>query len=733
MIHSPELLLPELNRALRELRGAASLLNDESLDAELLPVMRRLLLAEVIGNSWIVAIAGLQGAGKTTLLRTMYGLTDEDAEWLTTNEGRGEKLPILIVEQSGRSHAQGAVRALQSTSPGQFALIEKEVSQAEFQQAFTGGDPQVLLPVLKVPPRYFRRLGQAWLLLPGYEGVSRDNKAWQELMRQAVVGVAGCVIVTDETRLARQDQVLIVEDMLSNELRDAHPIVVVSKTEGLADNPEGLAKLQQTAAQVFRFDDDAMRRQVICTGSASPEYVTHWLPKLTTALRDLSGSGAVVRQHQLARLEDVLNRDLGRAHNKINLRAQLFFQQQTGGVAGPQHVLKTCLEAFDEARETLRSNYCESVENLLSGRTGKAWNELQNSLVANHEGVKNKFVNWPDTVSETQLRIEKDVDAAWSKPGSVLEQFSSVLGEVTGKVLGSMSPQMLSGARALTQEPLTHVGDEAVEQNAATKGPNIDEGILHNLRVIFRPTTPNDPADPNESTVTSVDFERAIAVLPALGLEYARVAALLPRCVGVDPTSLAEMPQADMALSTGRVVQGFEQAKILSNTLVKALAMVFVADVAVDGKADILQAVTGGAAASAGSAATTAGGAAAAATAATVMQAVAGLVAVGYLVHLALREVRNHDKEVRAHAYRMLANISDRHFAHFTSHFDTLMNQLRMHLKRQFSRRYGLDAHLMEQDRLAKALADVRTAQRELLDELGRSGQTLEIFESATA
>ena len=155
MMHSPELLLPELNRALRELRGAASLLNDESLDAEFLPVMRRLLLAELMGNSWIVAIAGLQGAGKTTLLRTMYGLTDEDAKWLTTNEGRGEKLPILIIEQSDRIHAQGAVRALQSTSPGQFALVEREVSQAEFQQAFSGGDPQVLLPVLKVPPQVF--------------------------------------------------------------------------------------------------------------------------------------------------------------------------------------------------------------------------------------------------------------------------------------------------------------------------------------------------------------------------------------------------------------------------------------------------------------------------------------------------------------------------------------------------------------------------------------------------
>jgi pantothenate kinase-related protein Tda10 len=81
-MQSPELLLARLNRSLRELHGAAYALNDEEIDVELVPVMRRLLVAEVVGNAWIVAVGGSQGSGKTTLVRTMYDLGADKRDWL---------------------------------------------------------------------------------------------------------------------------------------------------------------------------------------------------------------------------------------------------------------------------------------------------------------------------------------------------------------------------------------------------------------------------------------------------------------------------------------------------------------------------------------------------------------------------------------------------------------------------------------------------------------------------
>lgn len=92
-LHSPELLLSPLNRRLRELRAAAGVLESKEMDEELLPIMRRLLLAEIVGNTWIVAIGGSQGVGKTTLVRTMYGLESGEHSWLRGNQGLGENLP----------------------------------------------------------------------------------------------------------------------------------------------------------------------------------------------------------------------------------------------------------------------------------------------------------------------------------------------------------------------------------------------------------------------------------------------------------------------------------------------------------------------------------------------------------------------------------------------------------------------------------------------------------------
>jgi hypothetical protein len=115
-------------------------------------------------------------------------------------------------------------------------------------------------------------------------------------------------------------------------------------------------------------------------------------------------------------------------------------------------------------------------------------------------------------------------------------------------------------------------------------------------------------------------------------------------------------------------------------------------------------------------------------TAATVALSVAAVVAIGFLAHSALRQVQHHDKDVSVMANAMLLKIKDQHLSHFMSHFDDLMRKLRSHLRQSLRQRYALDQTLMEQDRLAKALADIRVLQRDLLGELACSGQTLQLF-----
>jgi pantothenate kinase-related protein Tda10 len=77
-MHTPEIMLKDLNSALRRLRGACASINNEEINEKLLEVMRKLLLAEVLGNTWILAVGGSQGAGKTTLMASLYDLDSNE-------------------------------------------------------------------------------------------------------------------------------------------------------------------------------------------------------------------------------------------------------------------------------------------------------------------------------------------------------------------------------------------------------------------------------------------------------------------------------------------------------------------------------------------------------------------------------------------------------------------------------------------------------------------------------
>lgn len=725
-MQTPELLLSDLNRALRELRGAVVVLEkDEEINAGLLPIMRNLMLAEVLGKEWIVAVGGSQGAGKTNLVRTMYGLSAAtETDWLQDNEGQGERYPVLIQEDDREEKPQGYLRKLIEVS-GTYTLVTEEAKDInEFRKACRGEMPEVMLPVLKVPRKFFQNNGQALILLPGYEASNRDNQEWQTLMRQVLIGAAGCVIVTDQTRLANQQQVEIVKDMLSNELRASRPLIVVSKTEGQAKDPQRLQELKQSAASVFKHKDALLEPKVICTGSDDADYVTQWMPELEDALQDMSVGGGELRQMQLERLEKLLDSDLKQVTNLIHSRATLFMQQKNGGSDGPQAVVKTCLEEFDDAASELRDDYHTAVQQMLSAQVTTAMDKLGGRLIDKHEGILNKVKNLGDTVSETQRAIESDVTGAWSAPGDVLPKYAQLLDGLTQRKLrgpGRPVTETLPSGHTLQRLGYMDAKDQPVQSKLT------DPDVQANLAVLLRST--------GNSTK---NLEKTARLLPVMALEYARIASVLPELVGVNAHTLEAIPQMDVLASAQKVQAQFGQFKDVSASVVKGLGAILAVDVAADGKVDTIPALLSALGLGTepispviGSPAigeVVAGKVVAGGTAATVALSVAAVVAIGFLVHSALRQVQHHDKDVSVMAKAMLLKIKDQHLSHFMSHFDELMRKLRSHLHQSLRQRYALDQTLMEQDRLAKAMADIRVLQRDLLRELARSGQTLQLF-----
>lgn len=736
-MESPEILLQDLNTALRELRGATHLLDDERIVTELLPTMRRLLLAEVLGNTSILAIGGSQGAGKTTLLRSLYGLEGGAAEWLQPNEGRGERLPVLVLEDAAQTDAQGAVRQLREVA-GQYRLVEDDVDVSAFQKAVCDPDPEVLLPILKVPQRYFNRPNQAWLLLPGYEKQDRQNKTWQELMRQALIGAAGCVIVTDETRMANQQQVEIVKDMLSNELHGAQPLVVISKTEAARGKPERLQELRVTAGEVFGLAAEQLEHWVVCAGSDDPAYIAEWLPLLHRAINDLAISGCSDRKAQLARLEDVLSRDLTRVLGLVQTRSQLFFQKKESSEGG-QEVLLACLEAFDEARVGLRAEYQTNIGEMLDAQFAPAWRQLQERLINDHEGLFNRTKDFFGTASEVQQRIESDVARSWGNPDDVMTEHARVIGKITQKKLGAPASSGEQDASLLpASTPLQRLGYVGADQKPICwKRPDKDDE--RNLRVLLAGRNSlTKKGDEVDAPKINKEFERSVKLLPTLTLEYARLASLMPAVVGVAPDSLMAVSASEQHDLMEQAVQQLEKGADLGQTVLRSIATILTVDIVADGEANVVNAFlhalrpeTVATVGEAGVDSTAAAGGAAAIGG--VGAAVVGMVAVGYLTYSALRAVRQQDEKARVVAHAMLMNIKEHYQRHFMHHFDQMMDEVRTRLRQALRERYHLDERLMRKDRLAKAIADVRTLQCDLLDELGRSGRTLALFNVESA
>jgi len=721
-MQTPELLLTKLNQALRELRGAARELEDTSLDEKILPIMRRLMLAEIMSSRQPIAVGGIQGAGKTTLVRTMYRLGEKDP-WLPANEGRGETLPVLIEEDPDCETPHGFLLILEATdAEGRYFAIQEQRcdDSRSFVDACRGGGANVLLPVLHVPPRFFGGGGPVLLLLPGYEKRSRKNEEWQDLMRQALIGAKGCVIVTDATRLASQAQQDIVKDMLAGELRTARPIIVVAKTEALADNQKRLDELRASAVEAFGLDAEHGASRVVCAGvnahGATIDYPAIWMPELAGRLHDMSHAGAVSRQEQFAHLEKILATDLTMVVGGLRNQATMHFRQ-FGTDDGAQETMDACLHAFEESRKELRKQYQREVKAIVDTHLDQAAKELDKRLTDEHEGFVNKIKNIGSKSTEDKKRIEASVLGAWHKPGSLAPAYTAALGNLT-RVAGPKQPQE---ALPLAGAPLQRLGYVDADGKPVTS-KFADKDVQDNLRALMQ-----SKAGDVTTGATNRKLEETAALLPVMALEYIRIASAIPELVRVDGNTMQEIPEGDLTLAAQSIGKQFGEFSEATRGILKGVAAVMAVDIAADGQADIINGVLG-----IGSGGAAAGGAAAAAGM-TVGGAVAGVFAIGFLAHTAMKEMRNYDDKVGQVSRRMLRSIHDHHTMHYNERFDDVMDQVQARLKEGMRRRYGMDQRLVKRDRLTKALADVKTLQQDLLSQLAQSGQSLVLFRSSDA
>ena len=724
-MESPEIFLKELNSTLRRLRGASNVLANEEIDKKLLAVMRRLLLAEILGNEWIIAVGGSQGAGKTTLMSKIYDCGD----WLQGNEGRGEKLPVMIIETNEVTAPQGYVRRLQKSDIGDQLLIKDVLINVEnFNQVITDPSAEDLLPVLKVPKRYFKRENQSWLLLPGYEKQDRDNKDWQELMRQAMIAAGGCIVVTDETRMANQQQLDITKDMLANELKHCEPCVVISKTESYKGNSDRQSQLKNSAMNTFKIDESRIDKQIILTGTDDSDYCEEWMPKLVNMIDELNYTGQSNRVFQTNNLAQLIGRDLTKVLNSIRSKARLIFNSSEATESAL--MCKELLGEFDDSVTLLREEHKKIAKAHVDRNRINVAKKLDEKLSLEHEGFKNFITSSLESTTEKKTKIKQTVEEAWQQEGSnFLSDYASQLTGLTLEKLGPVNNSEIEISK--NETPKLPNTKKLIELGYAGRSGKpiqfkvLSEEIKNDIKIVLSHNS-------NTSSETSKKLAESVRLIPIISLEYARLSYSVPKLLADE----LKLKMNDNGELIEQSVEAISKGANEGRNALKAVAALLAVDVISDGDSDILGTLFGHTknkesetsskdSASEESTNEPEGGSVPPVMLHPAAIAVTAVVAACYVTTKAVSGLRKQEQELSIQAHSLLNAISDSHYVNFCSSFDEVMRSARSRLEFTLRQRYHLDEHLMRKERLTKALADVIVLSNDLKAEIDSSASGL--------
>lgn len=706
---SPEILVGALLERMHSLRGAATFLNDSALIERLVTVTRRLTLTNVLSRQPVIAVAGSQGAGKTTLVKTLYGLDDQ---WLSGNEGRGERSPLLIVENPDVDGPKASILVQALVEDGnqlRFLQQEVEATPDDFRKALLGEYPNQLLPKLTVPSRYFDGNACGLLLLPGHEIITKKNKGWQDLMRQSLVGSDMCVIVTDETRLANNEQSKILEDF-GGQLSGSCPIVVIAKTEG--KTPEQLDVLSAAAARAFGLNGQAASERVICSG-VELEGASQWQGKLATAMQNLTHVKQTFRARQLHQLHEVLTEELSEILVDIDMSCR---EASLNGAhfGGP---VQEILKAFDLGKSRLRREYIKELKQTLNVYSNDSVQRALNALSGHEEGLLNGVQNsWRwlrTTTGERENILPSYVENAWQAPWRLDTKAVKGFGHFHQKAMARVTMDLLGAPRAVRAtsssqgwSPQQELGYHSTGRTPICwKSPSPRQKL--DLARIF--------SDDGKSVDLSPEMLDAVQLLPVVALEYSRIGSLFPSLFGVNHQSLM------FHAADGDENSSQKLASIIGEQGV-AILTVIGSMVGVNAAFDVLEELGSD------------GGFGTAANATSLVQnltqlgvsvglvgSMTAMLGAGFLVMNLAKSIQHSEGQARDVVRRMTAAIADAHFAHFSSEFDHVMDRLREQLEYSLRKRYRMDEQVVRLDRLKKTYADVQMLSTELRESLARN------------
>ena len=460
---------------------------------------RKIRLSRLLANEYFVAIGGTQGAGKTTLLSTIYNADD----WLTSNSGRGEQVPVFVYEKQGITEIIASKIVFNTKTKKE---SEIECAKEEFKKIITQwegdgkDDERVVYVKLFVPVVFDIPFG--WVLLPGYEVETHKNYAWQQLMRYVMTHALGVVLVTSEERLAHV-QTDITDDLAEN-LQSSQPVIAISRSENYRNNEEKISQLTKRAKEVFKVSED----KVIFTGTD----LNNWRDNFEKAVIPLLNKNSAVENNKIHTLLEVIDNDLSEVINDLEglaLNAEVSDSAQNS-------LVDKLIDKFDKSANKYKQDLSRELNRNTATLVAKAiqraqkeYGEEEVGFINNVKlGFKHITFNGSKVDDKRRERVKNNFTPT-AVMTSNLEAIDETAQNQLNLKLSNHTPNNLLGY------------SDTKMDNYEDSPTDYHESVNAGLRILLRKEELPDNGSSRKNNKEII--EKALEVLPAVAMEYSRI------------------------------------------------------------------------------------------------------------------------------------------------------------------------------------------------------------------
>lgn len=682
-------LLPRLRRTIYAAERAGGVPEDSDAVRKLKNAHRALSITSHLDDLYLVAVSGRQGSGKTSLVQSLY---DIPSDYLSVRTGTGEKIPVLVVEESPRGKSSDSFRAaVHRYHRGQ---VSKEwVGPDTARETAETGKRDSIMVELRVPPKVFGREKQGFLLLPGSEWDhnrqtgTKTTTSHTDLVRHVLPCASTALICVDSTRAAQRRTREEIRQV-NKDLEGVAPLYALTKADQSSD---GNQELKTTLTDAFDIDDS---NRIIAVDnpplsqSERNARSKEWTEDLKSTLNRYSAAGSAHRQAQEREVGAMISNvksALEDIEERIDiLGARREMRQETS--IGP------CLDTFDEEVQSVRNDLKRHLESQIQepGMISDAARQITNQIQDESFWSKAGRVVVGESLSD-RVDFQNMVDRAWrnQNPGRrILASLNSVVqsriprrprlpGSGDDKRSASLPKEDVSsqvGSLVLHQPQ----DEEQDQQLAPLTEKTLTDDTVGDIQALMNANS--------SSRGFSSSLVQSTRVIPAVALDAVRIG-----FVGrTHPSDVENIVQED-----SDPVGEIEEVRGSSKKLLALLATMLGADYVPDAEIDIIKDLLMAGGVGEGAAATVAG-------------PVVASLAAAYGTVSAIKLVNAQDIG-RADAGRAaITQVAERTVENVLSEYDSYMADIRRRMKRQLEDHFGVGRSLAEQANLKKSVEDVR-------------------------